>query len=73
MFAAGGTTRVRAWCHSSLRDALTNRFDPSVLWETRPEYKVFPLKVFRDHIYQEDRSKTGSSYWMNRSNKKKDS
>jgi hypothetical protein len=44
---------------------LTNHFDPSILWETRPEYKAFPLKVFRDHIYQEVWSKTGSSYWMN--------
>jgi hypothetical protein len=56
-----------------MESCLTNRFDPSVLRETRPEYKAFPLKVFRDHIYQEVRSKTGSSYWMNRSNKKKDS
>ncbi|CAB9512023.1 hypothetical protein SEMRO_514_G158120.1 [Seminavis robusta] len=26
---------------------------PSELWETRPEYKEFPLEVFRKHIYQE--------------------
>jgi hypothetical protein len=49
----------------------TNRFEPSVLRETRPEYKVFPLKVFRDHIYQEARMKTGSSYWMNKAKEKK--
>jgi hypothetical protein len=49
----------------------TNRFEPSVLRETRPEYEVFPLKVFRDHIYQEARMKTGSSYWMNKAKEKK--
>lgn len=32
--------------------------------------KVFPLKVFRDHIYQEARMKTGSSYWMNKAKEK---
>ena len=26
---------------------------PSVLWESRIEYMEFPLKTFRDHIYQE--------------------
>ena len=26
---------------------------PQDLWESRPEYKVYDLKVFRDHIYQE--------------------
>ena len=26
---------------------------PQDLWESRPEHKVYDLKVFRDHIYQE--------------------
>jgi len=26
---------------------------PQDLWESRPEYKVYDLKVFQDHIYQE--------------------
>ena len=40
--------------------------EPKVLHQTRPEYEGFPLKVFRDHIHQERRSRTGRSYWMNR-------
>jgi hypothetical protein len=54
-----------------VESGLTMHLDPSFLRETRLEYKVFPLKVFRDHIYQEVRLKTGSSYWMNRSKKGK--
>ena len=49
-----------------MASSTTNPLEPSVLRETRPEYKAFPLKVFRDHIYQEVRMKTGSSYWMNK-------
>lgn len=29
---------------------------PMALWETRAEYQLFPLQVFRDHIYQEIRT-----------------
>lgn len=29
------------------------RMRPMVLHDTRPEYREFPLKVFRDHIYKE--------------------
>lgn len=29
---------------------------PEELYESREEYKLFPLKVFRDHIYQEIRT-----------------
>jgi hypothetical protein len=54
-----------------VESGLTMHLDPSFLRETRLEYKVFPLKVFRDHIYQEVRLKTGSSYWMNHSKKGK--
>ena len=37
---------------------------PKQLWEYRPEYKEFPLDVFRDHIYQESRSALESNYWL---------
>ena len=33
------------------------RVRPIKLYYTRPEYQEFPLKVFRDHIYQEVRKK----------------
>jgi len=39
---------------------------PKSLHESRPEYLQFPLKVFRDHIHQEKRSRMGRSWWMNR-------
>jgi hypothetical protein len=34
------------------------------LQETRQEYKVYPLKVFNDHIHQEKRALLGTSYWL---------
>ena len=45
---------------------LHENVEPRVLRQTRPEYQAFPLKVFRDHIHQEVRSRTSRSYWMNR-------
>jgi hypothetical protein len=52
-------------------EGLTNSIKPSDLHETRPEYQAFPLKTFRDHIHQENRSRTGKAYWMNRQQKAK--
>ena len=45
---------------------------PKNLWQSRPEYQAFDLKVFRDHIGQIARSKTESGYWKmrNREGKK---
>jgi hypothetical protein len=37
---------------------------PNVLWCSRPEYKRFPLEVFRNHVYQECRSRLGKPYWI---------
>jgi hypothetical protein len=39
--------------------------------QTRPEYKVFPRKVFADHVKQEVNSRLAKSYWLNRSKSKK--
>ena len=36
---------------------------PKELQNTRDEYKVFPLQVFRDHIHQEKRSRIERPYW----------
>jgi hypothetical protein len=30
---------------------------PSLLYAERLEYREFPLRIFRDHIYQENRNK----------------
>lgn len=32
---------------------LVDTLEPAELWNLREEYEPFPLKVFRDHIYQE--------------------
>ena len=43
---------------------------PSELHQSRDEYKAFPLKVFRKHIYQEEYAQLGRSYWMNKKEEK---
>lgn len=43
---------------------------PKQLWQFRPEYKVFSLDVFRDHIYQESRSALETNYWLVKRKKK---
>ena len=45
---------------------------PKDLQKTRAEYKLFPLKVFSDHICQEKTSRLAKSYWLNRQKKQKD-
>lgn len=44
---------------------------PKDLWNTRPEYKRFALKVFRDHIYQEERRCGSAAFWQTTKKKKK--
>ena len=41
---------------------LHNTMEPAELWCLREEYDDFPLKVFRDHIYQEIRTKKFYNY-----------
>jgi hypothetical protein len=50
---------------------LTRSLKPSLLHDSRVEYQVFPLKVFRDHIQQEHRSRIEKAYWLNRQQKAK--
>jgi hypothetical protein len=45
-------------------------YTPSQLRDKRPEYQAFPLKVFRDHIQQELRSRREKGYWLNRKARK---
>lgn len=38
-----------------IKDGAYPRLSPMQLWNTRPEYKLFDLKVFKERIYQEIR------------------
>ena len=38
---------------TDIKDGLYPLYKPKELWETRPEYKLFSLDVFRGRIYQE--------------------
>jgi hypothetical protein len=40
--------------------------------QTRPEYRSFPLAVFRKHIYQEEYNQNARGYWMHKNQKKKE-
>jgi hypothetical protein len=42
---------------------------PAVFHLTRAEYKVFPIKTFREHIYQEVSSRKSRFYWMTKKKK----
>jgi hypothetical protein len=43
---------------------------PIQLWATRPEYRVYLLKTFRDHIHQEVRARKFQAYVKNKSDQK---
>jgi hypothetical protein len=43
---------------------------PKELWNTKKEYKDFPLDVFRNHIHQEKRFQREGPYWQLKRNKK---
>jgi hypothetical protein len=43
---------------------------PKELWNTKKEYKDFPLDVFRNHIHQEKRFQHEGPYWQLKRNKK---
>ena len=48
---------------------LVSRVKPAELRALRKEYKEFPLKVFRSHIYQEQRERREKDYWVVKRNK----
>jgi hypothetical protein len=47
------------------------RLLPREIQKTRDEYKLYPLKVFSDHICQEKTSRHAKSYWLSRQKKQK--
>lgn len=67
--------------HRSVADALLKeditakrhlQMKPSMLRQSRPEYMVYSLKVFRDHARDEVRKRNGRSYWLAQAALKKD-
>jgi hypothetical protein len=50
--------------------SVSNRLKPKDLWETREEYKAFPLDVFRNHKYREERKQKEKVYWQKKRNDK---
>ena len=45
------------------------KMKPIKLWESRPEYKDFPLSIFCKHIYQERAKKLARPFWQYKRNK----
>ena len=64
------TSQARLLLMNDINNGLTTTMKPRELWETRKEYKEFPLDVFRQHIYQENTRRKASTYWLSRKNKK---
>jgi hypothetical protein len=64
------TSQARLLLMNDISIGLTAQLKPRELWETRKEYKEFPLDVFRQHIYQENTRRKASAYWLSRKSKK---
>jgi hypothetical protein len=60
------TSPARILLTQDIGNGLHDRMKPSELWNTRNEYKEFPLAVFRQHIYQEKNRIKASSYWRSK-------
>lgn len=43
---------------------------PEILYMTRPEYQMFPISVFRDHVHQELRQQRERPYWLHKKQQK---
>lgn len=59
-------THAEALLKADISQNLHVNHKPKELWVTRPEYKTYPLNVFRDHIQQELRARRERPYWMAR-------
>ena len=56
--------------HVSLEmDGTIKKIKPQQLWKSREEYKEFPLKIFRKHVYQERTKQLAAPYWQHKRNK----
>lgn len=60
------TSKARESLLIDLAEGRHERMKPSVLWQTRLEYKEYPERVFLDHIHQELRSMRERPYWLHK-------
>ncbi len=49
-------SEAQSWLKKDMKAGKHDTLQPMELWETRDAYQLFPLEVFRDHIYQEIRT-----------------
>lgn len=61
---------AEAWLRVDVSTGKSERVKPKALHNSRAAYRVFPLKVFREHIYQERRCQKYYT-WRNESGKPK--
>ena len=52
-----------------LDENIDELLEPKYFHKYREEYELFPLNVFRAHIYQEQRSRNTRAYWLYRKRK----
>jgi hypothetical protein len=60
------TSEASRLLEKDIDDGLHVLMTPKELYNTRQEYKEFPLAVFRKHIHQARQAGVQSSYWMHR-------
>lgn len=56
-------SEARNLLKQDVTDGLHSRMKPIDLWQSKAEYRMFPLSTFRKHIYQECRSRKTNAYW----------
>ena len=66
------TSQAKKLLRKDVGDKKHDNVFPKKLWETRPEYMMFPLHVFRGHIHQEHISQVGRGYWLHKKQLNKD-
>ena len=54
-----------------LASGVLENMKPAAVWMSRPEYRVYPLSVFRDHIYKEKTKPFVKAYWAHQRELKK--
>jgi hypothetical protein len=62
--------RAQSLMKEDVKEKRSQGMKPKDLRETRDEYKAFPLDVFRQHKYQEERKQREMVYWQVKRNKK---
>jgi hypothetical protein len=51
-----------------VESGLAKKLKPASLQKYRVEYEIFPPKVFRGHVYQEERAQREKGYWTHQRN-----